>query len=137
MKSTILGLLVMTLLVASATRAQTADAPPSPATPTTDAPPIQPTTAEPTAKPTEAAPEQGTQAQAAAKAPKAPPGFKLSKRAGGMYVYCQEFSRVGTRFTEKVCFTPEQYEEFERRNQSMRESMQKPVACATANCNGG
>jgi len=118
----------MALLAASAVQAQTT-APPQPA--------ATPAAAEPTAKPSDAASEQGAKTDAAAKPPKAPPGFKLSKRAGGMYVYCQEFSRVGTRFTEKVCFTPEQYEEFERRNQSMRESMQKPVACATANCNGG
>ena len=129
----------MTLLAASAAQAQTTEAPQSSATPTTAAPAIQPTTAERTAKPSEAAPEQGTQAQATAEPPKAPPGFKLAKRKDGVYVYCQEFSRVGTRFTEKICFTQEQYDEFERRNQSMRESMQKPISCAgdARNCGGG
>jgi hypothetical protein len=127
----------MTLLAASAPRAQTTDAPQPVATPAAAAPATQPATTEPTAKPSDAGSEQVEKAQAADKPPKAPPGFKLSKRKDGVYLYCQEFSRVGTRFTEKVCFTQEQYGEFERRNQGMRDSMQKPVACAGASCTGG
>ena len=117
MKSKVLVLLSMALLTGSALQAQTTDVP------------------LPAATPTSSASEAST--QVAAKPPRAPPGFKLAKRADGETMYCQQFSRVGTRFTEKVCFTQEQYEEFERRNQKMRESMQRPISCSgLRNCAG-
>jgi hypothetical protein len=72
-----------------------------------------------------ATPVQGAETQSAAKRPKAPPGYTLGKRwEDGTYLFCREFSRVGTRFKEKICLTQEEYDEVERRSQLMRESMQ-------------
>jgi len=122
MRSKIPALLAMTLLAAGAPCAQTTDAPRPAATPAS--------AAEPGAKLAEAAPAKEAETRAAAKPPKAPPGFKVAKRPDGEYVYCQEFSRLGTRFKEKICLTQEQFEDFERRNQNMRQAMQQPVVCA-------
>lgn len=126
MKSRILGLLAFGLLVSSASQAQTAATP---------VPAETSALAAPAADADTSVPAKGAETQAAVKRPKAPPGYKLGKRyEDGTYVYCREFSRVGTRFKEKLCLTPEEYEDVERRNQKMRESMQQPIICANQLC---
>ena len=97
-------------------------------------PPIAATPVAATVAPAASAATADTNATAAKR--KAPAGYEL-KEKDGQTVYCQDVTRVGTRFTTEVCMTEAQYEEIERRSQSMRESMQKPVACAGASCTGG
>lgn len=60
----------------------------------------------------------------AAEQAKAPPGYKAVKRDGQMF-YCKETSQIGTRFTKVRCMTPEEFAEYERNADQVRQEMQR------------
>ncbi len=66
------------------------------------------------------------------KRPGAPPGYKQFQR-NGVTLYCTKVAYLGTKFKQEVCMTQDEYDEVQRRGESVRQDLRQ----ATKMCGGG
>jgi len=77
----------------------------------------------------------------AAKKPSAPPGYKAVER-NGTTLYCAKVASLGTKFKQEVCMTQDEYDEVQRRGESVRQDLRNSTKiCAggtgPSSCSGG
>jgi len=61
-----------------------------------------------------------------------PPGYKSVERDGATFL-CTKVATLGTKFKQEFCFTRDEYDEMQRRNEGMRQDLRK----TTSMCSGG
>jgi hypothetical protein len=75
-----------------------------------------------------------TSAASTKPAGKIPSGYRLEKR-NGKDLYCRNETLLGSRFSQKTCFTREQLEEIQRRTESAVGGMEQTMkVCSGDTC---
>jgi hypothetical protein len=64
--------------------------------------------------------------------PSVPPGYKAVER-NGTTLYCTRVASLGTKFKQEVCMTQDEYDELQRRGESVRQDLRQ----TTKMCGGG
>ena len=64
--------------------------------------------------------------------PSVPPGYKAVER-NGTTLYCTRVASLGTKFKQEVCMTQDEYDEVQRRGESVRQDLRQ----TTKMCGGG
>jgi hypothetical protein len=57
-------------------------------------------------------------------------GFKETPNAKGFKTYCRNQTVIGTHFSNQVCYTPEQLAQMFANEDTIREKLNLPFACA-------
>ena len=63
-------------------------------------------------------------------------GYQVAKQSDGSKRYCIEKTPLGTRFSQKVCYTPEQLVDVFARQDLQQDQMHQMGACGSAACGG-
>ena len=133
---------VVLALALSAGCASAPTAPPTSTAQPTAAPAVT-VPAQPVAAPVVTAPEAGSAVLADNAAPVAgataedailrtPPGYKDVNRNGVRY-FCKNMSTLGSRFSQQICMTEDEYREVKRRGESVRSDLERSTAiCASS-----
>lgn len=100
-------------------------------------------TAQPAAAPAVIAPEAGSavlaanasptaEATAAGEVMRVPPGYKDVNRNGVRY-FCKSMTTLGSRFSQQICMTEDEYREVKRRGESVRTDLERSTTvCASS-----
>lgn len=61
-----------------------------------------------------------------------PPGYKVVER-NGTTLFCTQVASLGTKFKQEICMTQDEYDEVQRRGESVRQDLRQ----STKMCGGG